>query len=222
MRILLFGATGPTGIALVRELLQTHKDYTIILYVRSPQKVPDDIKTNSSVTVIHGQLDDVDALSKAIKGVDIVLSTLGPSVKQGPFHRSDTPLAHAYARIIDLMHDHHVQRLICLGTASITDPIDKSSLVFSGLVNGVAMLARPAYKDVVAIGETVRTVGSDLDWTIVRVPILTEKETKEIYAGYIGDSQLGTFLSRAGFAAFVVDEIEKRAWVHKAPMICSV
>ena len=221
MRILVFGATGLTGILLVRQVLQTYQECTVILYVRSPGKIPEDLRADKSIIVIEGQLDDLDALSKAMEGVDAVLSTLGPSVKNGPFHPSNTPLANAYVHIIDLMHQHRVNRLICLGTASITDPADKFNLAFSILVNGVKTLARNAYNDVVAIGSNVRSLGADLEWTIVRVPILTDKETKEVIAGYVGDGTTNTFLSRMGYASFVVGELEKREWIQKAPLLCS-
>jgi putative NADH-flavin reductase len=221
MRILVLGATGPTGILLIRQALFDYKSCTIVLYVRSPEKVPGDLSNNPSIVVIKGQLNDHDALSKAMEGVVVVLSALGPSVKKGPFHPSGTPLANAYLDVIEIMRQHKVKRLICLGTASITDPADKFNLAFSILVNGVATLARNAYKDVVAIGENIRTKGADLDWTIVRVPVLTEKESNDVIAGYVGDGKTNTSLARLGFASFVIGEIEKKEWVKKAPLICS-
>ncbi|KAG5636566.1 hypothetical protein H0H81_007618 [Sphagnurus paluster] len=221
MRILILGATGAAGILLIRHTLRQYESSTIVLYVRSPNKVPDNIKENASITIVQGQLDDNETLSKALQGADVVLSALGPSVRRGPFHPSNTPLAHAYSTVIVLMHELGVKRLICLGTASITDPADKFNLAFSILINGVATFARNAYNDVVAIGKNVRTQGVDLDWTIVRVPILTNSDSEEVIAGYVGDGKTNTFLSRAGFAAFVVEEIERREWVQKAPLICS-
>jgi len=222
IRILILGATGPSGILLVRQALQKYESCTLVLYVRSPEKVPDDLASHPSVVIIQGQLEDIDKLAKAIEGVEVVLSALGPSVKSGPFHPSDTPLARAYSHIIELMHHHQVKRLICLGTASITDPADKFNLAFYALVNGVKIFARNAYNDVVAIGETVRTAGADLDWTIVRVPILRDSESSDVVAGYVGDGKTSTTLTRLGFAVFVVEEIEKGEWVKKAPLISSV
>ncbi|KAG6857606.1 hypothetical protein H0H87_010174 [Tephrocybe sp. NHM501043] len=222
MRILIFGATGAIGILLIRCALKALESCELVLYVRSIEKVPDDLKSNPSVIVVEGQLTDYDALAKAMNGVETVLSALGPSVKKGPFHPSNTPLANAYLTIIDIMHQQAIKRLICLGTTSITDPADKFNLAFSILVNGVALGARNAYKDVVAIGQNVRTHGADLDWTIVRVPLLTSQETEETLAGYVGDGRTSTWLSRAGFAAFVVDEIKKKNWVQKAPLLCTV
>lgn len=98
---------------------------------------------------------------------------------------------------------------------------DKFDLQFAALVNGVATLARNAYKDVVAIGEAVRGRPS-LDWTIVRVPLLNNKDTKDVRGGYIGDGKTRTTLSRAGYAAFVIAQLNTELWVRAAPLICSV
>jgi hypothetical protein len=121
------------------------------------------------------------------------------------------------------MHKHNVKRLFALGTASIKDSNDKFSLQFKALVTGVATVARNAYKDVVAIGETIRTKGADLEWTIVRVPLLNNKDEREVIAGYIGDGKVNTSLARVGFAVFVMKELEssQAEWVRKSPMICS-
>jgi hypothetical protein len=178
------------------------------------------------VVIIKGSFDaeDEDSLSKSMEGVHAVLTALGPSTAptKAPFHPSNTPLAHAYSRIIKVMHAHSVKRLIALGTASIKDKNDKFSAVFFAMINGVKTLAYNAYKDVVAIGDTIRgEEGQDLIWTIVRVPLLNNSESKDVIAGYVGDGRVGPSLSRAAFAAFVVAELSKNEWTKKAPLISS-
>lgn len=111
--------------------------------------------------------------------------------------------------------------MLCLGTASIVDPNDKFNLAFKILISGVATFARNAYRDVVAIGDAVRRRGDGLEWTIVRVPVLTDKDNAQVLAGYVGDGKTNTFLTRKGFAAFVLEEVEKKAWIKKAPLICT-
>ena len=74
-----------------------------------------------------------------------------------------------------------------------------------------------AYNDVVAINEVIR--GSDRAWTIARVPILNNGETREYQLGYIGDGQRTTTLTRIGFASFVIDELQKNECIHKAPLV---
>lgn len=215
--------TGPSGVLIARECLAA--EHTVVIYARSPQKLPEDISKHRLVVVIKGSFDEEDepALSKAMEGVRAVLSALGPTTNltQAPFYPGNTPLATAYSRIIRIMHAHDVKRLIALGTASIKDPHDKFSAAFWALVNGVKTVAYNAYKDVVAIGETIRGHEDDLMWTIARVPLLTNSESKEQIAGYVGDGKVTTSLSRAAFAAFVVTELEKNEWMKKAPLVSS-
>ncbi|KAF7367222.1 hypothetical protein MSAN_00784000 [Mycena sanguinolenta] len=219
MRILIFGSTGPSGLLLVREALGTYDQSTIVLYARSPEKLPDDLKQNLNCIIIEGQLDDEDALAKALEGVDIVLSALGPAQFS---HGSDTPLAHAYERIIRLMKRAGVNRLLALGTVSIEDPSDRFNLSFYSLVKGASISMRNAYKDIRAIGAVIRA--SNLEhWTIVRVPVLSNNTSKQVIAGYIGDGKTKNhvFLNRIGFAAFVIEEISKKEWDRKAPVLVS-
>ncbi|KAJ8593579.1 NAD-P-binding protein [Rhizopogon salebrosus TDB-379] len=217
MRVLILGATGAAGVLLIQEALAA--SHTVVVYARSPEKLPEQTRAHPRVIIHKGQLDDQEALSSALKDVDAILSALGPSVSRGPSHPKGTPLARAYSLIIELMRTHGVHRLLALGTPSITDPNDKFSLRMSVLVTGVATLAHTAYVDVVAIGETIRTQGNDLDWTIVRVPLLSGSDDKNFLAGYVGDGKTGIWLTRAGFASFVVQELEKNEWVKKAPLI---
>ncbi|KAJ2919277.1 hypothetical protein MD484_g1102, partial [Candolleomyces efflorescens] len=216
-RLLILGATGACGIQLIRETLQTYKQCTIIVYARSPEKLPEDLSSNEAIITIQGQLTDQDALGKALEGVDVVLSALGP----GAMHPAGTPLAKGYQDLLLLMKKHGVKRLILLGTASIKDPNDKFSWTFTALIKGVATLAPNAYADIVAIGETVKTNGDGIDWTIVRVPFLTNKDSTTVVAGYTGDGKVGVRLARKAFAAFVLGEVEKREWVGKRPLISS-
>ena len=219
MHVLVLGGTGPSGLLLIQEALDA--GHTVVVYVRSPQKLPDSIKSNPSVTVAEGQLSDKAALSKALDGVDAVLSALGPPVKQGITYPSNTPIAHGYAVLLETMKERGVTRLIALGTPSMKDKLDKFSIKFATLVAGVSLFAHNAYKDVVAIGETIRAEHGDLQWTIARVPILTSAEERNTVAGYIGDGKVHTTLSRAGFAAFCVEQLTSDAWLNKAPLVSS-
>ena len=80
----------------------------------------------------------------------------------------------------------HPTRRHWAGTASIHAPEDKSDIKFSALITGVATFARNAYKDVVKIGEVINKE-EELDWTIVRVPLLNDHSNRDVIAGFIGD-----------------------------------
>ncbi|KAJ7756482.1 NAD-binding protein [Mycena maculata] len=219
MRLLILGSTGPIGILLVREALAAFEGSAIILYVRSPEKIPEDLKTNPRCVVIEGQLDDMAALSKAMEGVDIVLSALGPSQFT---HPPGTPLAHAYRRIINVMKENKIDRLIALGTASIEDKLDQFNFVYYSMVKSVSISMRNAYKEIRAIGAVIQA--SELEhWTIVRVPVLSNDAKREVRVGYIGGPEIknNITLARVGWAAFVVEEMKNSQWDKKMPLLVS-
>lgn len=217
MHFLILGATGASGILITRKALELYPDASIAIFARSPDKVPKDIAHNPSVSIIKGELSDLDALSTAIQGVKVVLSALGPFQSHPP----GNIIATFYSHLIDMMIEHGIKRFILLGTASISDPKDRFSLVFKLLIAGVRLGAYNAYQDIVAIGEVIRTKGDALDWTIVRVPILTNNESEEVVAGYVGDGITGYTLSRKAYAAFTVHEVENMEWIKDAPLISS-
>ncbi|THH28436.1 hypothetical protein EUX98_g5748 [Antrodiella citrinella] len=221
MRLLILGGTGSAGLQLIQQALAAN--HVLVILARSPKKLPDDITTHHSVTIIQGELTDADLVSRAVEGVDAILSVLGPPVGVLPAlsYPSTTPLAHAYTTVVVAMKEHDVKRLILLGTASMKDEHDHFSARFAALVSGVAIFAHNSYKDVVAIADVVRGEGKDLVWTIVRVPILTNDSKTDVVAGYIGDGKLHTTLPRAAFAAFVLKELEDNQWCKKAPLISS-
>ncbi|KAN0100943.1 hypothetical protein V8E55_000927 [Tylopilus felleus] len=219
MRVLILGATGPCGILLVKEALGA--SHTVVIFARSPDKLPEEIRNDTRVTVLKGDLNDESALSVAMENVDAVLSALGPKLSCGTYP-SGEPLAHGYSLIIKVMVAHNVKRLIALGTPSITDPHDKQSLKWSLVVGGIKTLVPAVYSDIVAVGNTIRTEGDALDWTIVRVPFLTDSNSRDVVAGHVGDGKTGTTLTRVGFAAFVVQELADNKWVKDAPMITVV
>ncbi|KAH9484986.1 hypothetical protein JR316_0001890 [Psilocybe cubensis] len=222
MRFLILGATGPSGVLLIRKTLEVYPDSTIIVFARSPNKIPEDLRNNGSLTIVKGTFDDLDELESAVQlGIDVVLSALGPVVSPSALttHSPTTPIATFYGHLIDLLYKYNVKRFISLSTASVTDPHDKPSLKYAAIVRGVKTVAYPAYADIVAMGEVIRSKGQDLDYTLVRVPFLTNGDTEGVYAGYIGDGKIGVTLSRKGFAAFSVGEVANRKWVKAAPMI---
>ncbi|CAA7261820.1 unnamed protein product [Cyclocybe aegerita] len=218
MRLLILGGTGPSGIALIRKALEVYPDGTVVAYARSPEKIPEDLQNNASVVIVKGTLEELDLVEQALEGVDVVVSALGPLTNQP----TGNPIATFYGHLIDLLYKHKITRFLPLATASHPDPHDKTSWKYTALIAGVRTFARNAYSEIRAIGQVVTTKGKDLEYTIVRVPILTNAETEGVAAGYVGDGEIGVFLARKAYAAFCIAEIEKKEWVKTAPLISNV
>ena len=60
---------------------------------------------------------------------------------------------------------------------------------------------------------------SDLDWTIVRVPMLTDgPKTGEIKVAWVGKG-MGMRISREDLAAFLLEQLDDDTYIHQAPAI---
>lgn len=222
MRVLILGGTGPTGILVIRRFLETYTDGTLVVYVRNPSKLPEDISSNPAVAVVKGELTDKETLTSAFESggqVDAVLSALGPLWG----HPATKPLSAAYSLLIPIMGAHSCKRLIALSTVSVEDKQDKFSIANGLLVGAVWVIQRNAYRDILEYAKVISTEGEKhgVDWTLVRVPNLNDKPNQKVVAGYVGDGKTTIFLSRHAIAEFYVREIESKEWANKAPTISS-
>lgn len=170
--------------------------------------------------IIQGELTDVEGLSKAIEGQDVIVSLLGPAGTV-----SGTPYTDAYRLIFPLMKRWGVKRILAMGTASISDPEDGFSiLAFLGVVL-VRILANSAYKDIVSVGNTFDTEATknELDWTIFRLGFLSDGAPQTCKAGYVAKNGWALKNQRADIASWLIEEVEKddSEWIRKRPALWS-
>jgi hypothetical protein len=60
---------------------------------------------------------------------------------------------------------------------------------------------------------------SDLDWTVVRLPMLTDDpKTGQVKVGYVGKG-MGPRITRADAADFMLSQVEDKTYLHKSPAI---
>jgi hypothetical protein len=67
--------------------------------------------------------------------------------------------------------------------------------------------------------ELVRASG--LDWTIVRLPMLTDDpKSASVKVGYVGKG-MGARIARADIADFILGQLDDKTWIRAAPAISS-
>ncbi|WP_327725555.1 NAD(P)H-binding protein [Streptomyces europaeiscabiei] len=207
MRITVFGGTGPTGLLLIDQALT--EGHEVVAYARTPSKLP----SHRRLTVIEGPLDDAPAIGTAVRGSGAVLSVLGPGTKKTDI----PPLITGYRNIVTAMRDHSVERLVAMGTPSITDPADGKDPRVGLMVAGIRTFQPTAYRAIVTIGRTVRESG--LQWTIVRLPLLTNgPKTAAVNVRNVGGKG-GLLLSRANAAAYFLAQAADSTQIGRAPFI---
>ncbi|KAJ7136051.1 hypothetical protein C8R44DRAFT_976767 [Mycena epipterygia] len=219
--ILVLGATGASGLAFIKVALSQPNPPQLTLYVRSRGKLPDGIEAQARV--VEGSLTDENALLDAMEGVDTVVSLLGAygSLSAFVFRTTTTPIADSFKTIIAAMRAKGAKRIFALSTPSFSpDPAEEFPLKWSLYQLVPHAMVPQGNAEMVGIAKAVAAAG-DLDWTVFRVPHLTEESADlPVFAGLLGpDFKGGLNLSRASIAVWILKEIEERKWVKKAPMI---
>ncbi|CAG9985883.1 unnamed protein product [Clonostachys byssicola] len=163
--ILVFGATGPAGISLLRELL--YRKLPALAYCRNPSKIPEDLTSNSLLEVVKGDMSDRKAISGAIAKSRAIISLLGPSSPRQP---KNTEFADYYRTIVPLMKEHRVGRILALGTTAMYRPDDQSSVSRAVMSTLIKVVASGAYHNILAIQDYFEHLDeSSIEWTVFRV-----------------------------------------------------
>lgn len=208
MRITIFGATGATGRMLTQQALT--KGYEVVAYARNPTKL--DIE-DEKLKIVRGELSNQSAIEESIKGSDAVISILGPTGSS-----KGLPISKGMQNILQAIQKCNLKRIIATATPSAVDPHDTFDLKFKLVVLMVKLFIPSAYQDIVKTAEAIRA--TDLDWTIVRLPLLNNKPKQgQLNAGYIGQGKVNLHLSRGDLVDFLLSQIEDDTYIQKAPAI---
>ncbi|HSW36536.1 MAG TPA: SDR family oxidoreductase [Candidatus Limnocylindrales bacterium] len=204
-----FGASATTGKILVRQALE--QGYAVTAYARNPAKLN---ITHPGVKVVQGELQDLPAISRAVEGADAVISLLGPTGRV-----KGRPVSEGMANIIAAMRGKEVQRLVPTATPSAPDPKDSFDFGFRLAVKMVKLTMGDAYADIVGTEAVIRDSG--LDWTIVRLPLLSNKpKTGIVKTWYLGDRKIKlSSVSRGDLADFLLAQVNEPKFLHQAPVI---
>ncbi|WP_219418619.1 NAD(P)-dependent oxidoreductase [Pseudonocardia nigra] len=200
MQLTVFGATGGTGRHVVRQALAAGHRVTAV--VRDPARLP--VPAQDGLTVVTAQLDDRAAVLGAVEGADAVVDALGPSAS-GP----STIMTDAARTITAAMREADVSRLVVISASGAHTTGD--SLPIRLLVKPVLQrVLRHAFADMRAMEDVVRE--SELDWTIVLPPRLTDKPRTGAVRTRVGANVRGSFsITRADLATAVLAAATDRA-----------
>jgi putative NADH-flavin reductase len=205
MRIVVFGANGPTGRQVVDQALAA--GHRVVAVTRRPDRMP----ARDRLDVVGADVADAGAVGAAVAGGDAVLSALGVSYSRRPI----SVYSVGAANIIAAMHRHGVKRLAVVSSAPL-DPAYRpsSSLLFTRVLEPLFMRrpGRTTYADMRVMESLVRA--SDLDWTIVRSCWLFDAAVVSDYR-LAEDSAEGMFTARADLAAAMLAMLDDDRSVHK-------
>jgi len=213
MNIFLLGATGSTGLEILKGLIQDQ--HMVKVLVREPGKLTKSgiQLPEGRVEVIKGEVFDYESLKGHIEGCDIVISALGTGTSN-----SYTEIYSRGGRnILAAMRSSGVKRLITI-TSGLIDMSDPSTDNFF-----LNRIIRPNFNKVYSDQtrwETILDDTDDIDWICVRPTYLTNKSPKGEYR--VQDRHCpkgGRRIGRADLADFILKQMDSNEFIHRKPVI---
>jgi putative NADH-flavin reductase len=215
MNIAIFGASGATGTLLTERCLAAGHNVNALL--RTPEKFP----LRDRVRVVQGSPFDIAPVRQTIEGADVVLSALGAKSL-----RKEDVLERAVPQIIAAMeetlsHAKPVRRLIVLGSAgALSTALDKQPAWRGWFVQNIVYNTFLRWPVASQISQWNNLSRSNLDWTMVMPPMLTNGAARGTYR-VDGDAlpRNGSRISRADVADFMMQQIGSAQWIRKGVYI---
>ena len=208
MKLGVLGASGRTGIQIVRQALDDGHEVTVL--VRSPAKLGE---FEDQVRVIRGDAMDAAAVGRLVDGQDAVLNALG-HVKGG----APDLVAVNTRHLVTAMRERGVRRVVAQSGAGIRVAQDHPGL--SG--RAIAWALERLLAAQVADGRAQMTVlqsASDLEWVIVRATTLTDGPLTGTYRLGYPPRGPGAKISRADVAHAMLNQLTRDEWLGQAPAI---
>ncbi len=164
MKIAIFGGTGRVGNEVLNQALAA--GHEVVALVRSPEK----LTVEDKLTIIKGNVTDVEAVARTISGADLVFSALGTD--------KTTTLTEAVPHMVKAMKENDISRIVTIGTGGILQSrIDSEKLRYqAGDSNRRLTFAAEEHHKVY---DLLRE--SELNWTIVCPTYLPDGEAEGNY-----------------------------------------
>lgn len=205
MKLLIIGATGGTGLELIKQALDAGHQLTAL--VRNPDKLK---ITHPDLRIVKGNVLDYAKVEEAVTGQDAVLSALGHK----RFIIYTTILSEGTRNIIRAMEKQQVNRFICITTLGINDSRFKLGLYYTLFV--IPVIVFFYFMDKAKQEKLIRN--SNLNWTIVRPGQLIngKKRGKYKHGEHVGNYILTKMISRADVAHFMLSQLTDPSYLKKA------
>ena len=202
MKVVVLGATGGTGLEIVRQAME--RGHLVTALVRSPDKLH---AYAGSIRIKQGSPLDVSALEEILVGQDSVLSAFGPRV---PIAKTDHHLLRDFATALTTaMTRTRMKRVIVESTAF---------LFKDSVIPPTYLVGRLFFPSVVADASGMEEIfkRSELNYTLVRPPRLTDGPHTGNYRVREGHlPRLGFAISRADVADCFLNVLDDPQTIRK-------
>ncbi len=193
MKLVVLGATGGIGAEVIEQALAAGHEVTAV--ARRPEAVT---LRHARLKVVYGDVLEAASLRESISGQEVVVSAVGARNRA-----ATTVYSAGVANLMAVMRIAHVRRIFCISASGI----DPGPLWQHYLAKPVIwLILKNMYTDLVRMETEV--AASDLDWTILRPPRLTNAPRTGHYQAVVNRKLAhGSSISRADVADYIVTHL---------------
>jgi len=207
MKIVVFGANGPTGLEVCRQALAAR--YHVTAAVRRPDEF---LLQAKALNIVKANVTDGSSLVPVIGNADAVLSTLG-----APYSRHEIHLySVATKAIVEVMRvSDHCRRLVVVSAGLAGRNLPKVRGFFQ---DNIALpilrnvIGRTLYEDMLRMEDYLATC-DDIAWTIIRPGRLINGKGVSAYR-LAEDFPVGNVTTRPDLAAAMLAELGPNGHIH--------
>lgn len=200
MKVLLLGATGPTGHFALKKLLDLGDEVTVL--VRTPDKLK---ALKSKVHIVNGDVRNLDDVERAVKGQEAIVAALG----RGKSTKADNLFTDAAKTVCQAADKNGVKRLVWLSSFGVGDTINDATSFQRFMYK---TMLKNIYTNKAASELIIRQ--SDLDWTLVYPSALMNGEATGKYKAAEHIKMQGApRINRADVGEFLATEAHDNHWI---------
>lgn len=211
MKVIIFGATGFSGQAILANSIKQGHEVTIL--VRDASKIP---INHQNLTIVEGNVLNPQTVASVLHHQEAVIQCLGVSGKGDG--KPTTFISDATKIIVGEMQNKKIKRLIAMSNVGAGNSIAFQPWFFTKIILPYFM---KWLKVIIEDKNRMEPIimNSNLDWTIVRCPNIVDKPAKGRCNATLDGKGLKLSITLSDLSKFMVDQLKQTAFIKQAPSV---
>lgn len=211
MKVIIFGATGFSGQAILVEALKQGHEVTLL--VRDISKFQIEHK---NLTIFEGNVLDPQTVASVLQNQEAVIQCLGVGGKGDG--KPTTFISDATKVIVEEMQKQNIKRLIAMSNVGAGNSIAFQPWFFTKFILPYFM---KWLKVIIEDKNRMEPIimNSNLNWTIVRCPNIVDKPSKGTCNATLDGKGLKLTITLTDLSRFMVDQLKQTTFIKQAPCI---
>ena len=211
MKIIIFGATGFSGQAILEEAFRQGHEVTVL--VRDASKIHN---KNNNVKIVEGNVLEPAVVSSVLHHQEAVIQCLGVGGKGDG--KPTTFISDATKVIVDEMQKQNIKRLIAMSNVGAGNSITFQPWFFTKFILPYFM---KWLKVIIEDKNRMEPIimNSNLNWTIVRCPNIVDKPSKGACNATLDGKGLKMTITLPDLSRFMVDQLKETNFNKQAPCV---